>query len=648
MRRLCGALRHTFSLPAPLRSSLSIAPTPLCIASGCLTSASAVLLQRGYRGGRGGGGGFQNQQGGGRGFGRGGPPNRNDGFGARGNGGRGSGGFQNRNENFGGRGGGARGGSRGGSRGRGGGGPAHDYLQENAQNLVSLKQQFKNSKLSGRERRDVQREARRLVRRTQVDPSTQDEKSVMTLVNCAATFHCRPSEGVENGIKWLLHRIRSLTPQNVALLANAIGSVEPEGAENMLKNDVTAALEAGALEGMTPVEVIMVLQAFQRVEVESNEALQDKMLMKLLPAIPSMPIPHLSTLSVVVAHHSMKTRDVESWKRLADAVGSRITKEDVGQIHSKEAITLLTSAPHLMVQPEVIELLMDRCTNTSGFHTDDQVGQLLRALHSIRTELKDGVPERLEAAEQRLKAALITRLERVAEFASPTSIASIWLHAAESGVEIPEAIQLKLLEQMELQLPFGRLFFRQMGKVASGAAQYKLPSTNFLHTLARMVLGQRPPRLDRKGKPIPLNDESSQQILSPQEMLAARRDLFARRLGQLVQLRIELEKALSKSEDMSPDEALQRTIPKILVDSVKEAPPQQIVLAARFIGECESTEKCKRCNTPNNEAVLKAIEERLKRAGPGFLAEVSPMAKQKLKERAEILPSLNFFVPYLK
>lgn len=509
-----------------------------------------------------------------------------------------------------------------------------------------MKQQFKTAK-SGRDRQNIQKEARRLIRRCQVDPSTQDEKSVMVLVNCAATFHSRPSEGVENGIKWLLGRLNALTPQNVALLANAIGAIEPEGAEEMLARDISAAVEGGALEGMTPVEVIMILQAFQRAEVDHNAALQDKMLMKLIPAVPSMPIPHLSTFSSVVSHHDIKTRDPETWKRLADAIGTRISKENVEQIHSKEAITLLVAAPLLKVQQEVISLLVDRCATTAGFHTDEQIGQLLRALHGIQVEVSEP-SEGLQAAMQRLQTALVARLERVADFASPNSIASIWIFASESKVEIPEAIQLKLLEQMEMQLPFGRLYFRHMGKIASGASHYSLPSTKFLHTMAKMVLGQKPPRLDRHGAPIPLVEEPTQQQLSPQEMLVARRDLFARRFGQLVQVRIELERALSKSGDTRPDEVLQKTIPKILVDAVKEAPAVQLVLAARFLGECEAAEKCQLCNTANNDALLKGIEERLKRGGPSLLADVSPIAKERLAERAEKTEKLKFFLKYLK
>lgn len=509
-----------------------------------------------------------------------------------------------------------------------------------------MKQQFKTAK-SGKDRQNIQREARRLVRRTQVDPSTEDEKSVMVLVNCAATFHCRPSEGVETGIRWLLDRINALTPQNVALLANAIGAVEPEGYESMLSKDITAAVEGGALEGMTPVEVVMILQAFQRAEIESNAALQDKMLNKLIPCIPSMPIPHLSTLSSVVAHHDIKTRDPECWRRLAEAIGARVSKEDVGQIHSKEAITLLNSAPPLQVAQEVITLLVDRCSATAGFHTDEQVGQLFRAMHMVQEEVKEP-NEALQGALQRLQTALVARLERVAEFASPNHIASIWIHAHDSKVEIPEAIQLKLLEQLETQLPFGRTYFRHMARIANGASFYKLPSTKFLHTLAKMVLGEKPPRLDRNGAPIPLAEEPEGQQLSPAEIQAMRKDLYSRRFGQILQVRLELERALSRSGDSTPDETLQKKIPALLLAAVREAPGVQLVLAARFLCDCEEEGPCELCNKENNEALLKAIEERLKKGGPALLADVSDTAKEKLLERAEKHDKYKFFVKYLK
>lgn len=507
-----------------------------------------------------------------------------------------------------------------------------------------MKQQFKSAK-SGRERQTIQREARRLIRRCQVDPSTQDEKSVMVLVNCAATFHSRPSEGVEAGIQWLLRRLNALTPQNVALLANAIGSVEPDGAEAMLGKDVSAAIDSGALEGMTPVEVIMVLQAFQRAEVDTNFPLQDRMLEKLISCVPSMPIPHLSTLSTVVSRHGLKERNHESWKRLADAIGSRVTSEDVSQIHSKEAITLLLSAPRLEVSPEVITLLVDRCATTAGFHTDEQVGQLLRAIHEVQIGVSDP-SEALQASIQRLKAALVNRLERVSGFASPNSVASIWRFAHESNVEIPDAIQLKLLETMQLQLPFGRLKFRQMGKIAGAASLYQLPSTKFLHTIANMVLGVKPPRLDRHGKPIPL-DEPPQPV-DPREVAAMRKELYGRRFGQILQVRIELERALSKAGDKTADETMRRKLPQVLVEAAREAPGSQLVLAARFLGECELQEKCAQCNQANNDALLKIIEERLRRGGASLQEDVSQTAKERLAELAEKVEKLKPIAKHLK
>nr|CCC48384.1 conserved hypothetical protein, fragment [Trypanosoma vivax Y486] len=89
--------------------------------------------------------------------------------------------------------------------------PMEPFNEQGARQLFELKRRFREAK-TGKERREIQRDARRLIRRARVDPSTQDEKSVAVLLNCAATFRSYPhTEGIGQAVQWMRTNVDALS-----------------------------------------------------------------------------------------------------------------------------------------------------------------------------------------------------------------------------------------------------------------------------------------------------------------------------------------------------------------------------------------------------------------------------------------------------
>ncbi|ESL05843.1 hypothetical protein TRSC58_06493 [Trypanosoma rangeli SC58] len=283
------------------------------------------------------------------------------------------------------------------------------FDEQAARKLFELKRQYKNAK-SGKDRRDIQREARRAIRRAHIDPSTQDEKTVTLLLNCAATFHSYPhSEGIKQAVQWMRQNTDALSPQNLALFANALGVLSVVDSDIILLQEVSPAVQSTFTQ-MSPVELVMILQAFKRNKIFSNAALQESMLQRLLPCVSQMPVSQLSTLAEVLVTAPLRKSDETAWRELTNAVLFKAVS-GVDRMHSREVITLLRAAPHLSVPEEPSLQLVQRAIDTVGFHTDEQIGELLEAVGGYRT-LETPPGENLSRKLDELVEVLWTRLQK--------------------------------------------------------------------------------------------------------------------------------------------------------------------------------------------------------------------------------------------
>lgn len=510
----------------------------------------------------------------------------------------------------------------GGNRQRGGFGNARaqrrtaaDYLARDAETLLQMKQAFKHSKTE-KERMQIMREARRLLRRACVDASTQDERSVMILLNCGATFKSRAYDGIEGASRWVQANARGLSPHNIALYANALGAMELERREEVFRMTVMPLLPS-RMRDMTPVEVVMVLQAFQRLLIAEGDEVKDELLLQLEPCIPTMPVPQLSTLAEVLTRHTLRQRNEEKWQRLVQEVMNRAL-ESVDTMHSKEAITFLCAASRLKLTQEQLCSLFARATATAGFHNDEQVADLIRVIAVLPKFVPEPTPE-LEAAVAALRKALIVRLEKVAPFVSLASASTIWRFAAVAHIELPTAVVQVMCDGVLNVMTFKKTRVAQLARLASAVALFRLPSTELLDTIAKVAIGERLPRpqhaaasaadhdLSQDGDDIDAEGEESLASLRA----ATQEALYGRFFRYYLSIRHSLENAYANLEEATLPATLTSELPQHLLQHIPDAPPKQLLWAMEDTLALQPG--CPLRNVANDEALFQGVLDDVKR-----------------------------------
>jgi hypothetical protein len=602
---------------------------------------SLIALQRGGGWGQGGGGGGAR-------YGIGGPPPRQHYPPQRGGGGRGNGDggrsqgygsrsqrdYDNRQDDYDQR-------QRGGysdSRGRGGYSDnrrhgfddrpprrsAADFLQQNAETLLQMKQAFKQSK-TRLERIQILREGRRLVRRTHVDASTQDERSVIVFLNCAATFKSGATEGVEEASQWVQLNIRGLSPHNVALYCNALGVLDLTDGVKVVR-EVVVPLLPSLIRDMTPVEVVMVLQAFQRLRIEGFDELKDSMLLQLEPCVSTMPVPQLSTLAEVLVKHRLRESNPENWGRIVQEV-MRKALSSVETMHSKEVITFLTAVPRLDLPAEQVSDLLKRATATAGFHDDVQVATLFHSIYAVKKVFPEATPE-LTAAVDALQQALVLRLERVASFVNAETAGTILVNTARSHIELPTAITQTIYKAVQKHLTYKTVRVAQLERLAKGLAMGPPPSAELLDMVAKYAVGERPPR-PPKGTAEGEHDGDAQDEEEIANLRAAKQEsLYARNFNRYVSLRLELEGAYAKA-GAKPPEALTTTLPEHLVQHIGET--YASTLLSGIWALLSTPTECSCRNVANDEALYRGVLDDITANPEKYKNTVSPQFMAKLE-----------------
>ncbi|KAH9580125.1 hypothetical protein LSM04_008762 [Trypanosoma melophagium] len=476
-----------------------------------------------------------------------------------------------------------------------------------AKTLFDMKRQYKSAK-SGKERRDIQREARRFIRRARIDPSTQDEKTVTMLLNSAATFQSYPhSEGIKQAVQWMRQNIDALSPQNLALFANAVGALSVVDSDIILLQEISPAVQS-VFTQMSPVELVMVLQAFQREKISDNGSLQDSMLQQLASCVPQMPVPQLSTLASILVTAPLRKSNEAAWSELTKAVVSKAVS-GVEKMHSREVITLLKAAPHLSVPEEHSLQLINRAIATVGFHTEEQVGELLEAVAGYRAQ--DTIGKELQDKLDELINVLWTRLQKVAPYADLASATWIMRQSRKCGVNVPPAIMETLIEAVTREFRYHRYTFRRCASLAEALAEQKAPAKDLLQLLGDYCIGKRPPREDREVTD-PQDEENTREV---------RMDIYARFLGDLTRARIALEDAHNAHPDNGkPGESVAVVLAQRLEESVLDASPRDVLRCVRAL--CTASEDCHTRNKANSDNIMKLVEQRLSKERESFLKEL--------------------------
>lgn len=500
-----------------------------------------------------------------------------------------------------------------------------EFLASDAETLLQMKQAHKVSK-SAKERKQILREARRHCRKVRVDASSQDERSIMIFLNCAAAFRCKYCDGLVEAVQWVQANFRALSPQNVALFANALGALDLPNATEVFRTTVVLALPS-VMESLTPVEVVMTLQAFQRLKIRDNDELRNKLVLQLEPCITTMPVPQLSTLAEVLLRHPLRLHDEAKWRQLVEKVMSRAL-ESAETMHSKEAITFLLVAPRMDVPAEQLCRLLARATATAGFHSDTQIGQLFSALVHIQKAFPDPTPE-LTAAAAALSQALVERLEKVMSFATVAGISEIWFSSVKAGTELPMAMVQRTSEIVVNELTWRHQRLNALARLAAAADALKQPPKNVLDTIAKYLIGERPPRPQREAPP-ESHDEEPDDEEDVESLRAASRELLYKRLfSQYVSIRLHLESAYAKSGE-APPEALTKTLPEHLLLQVPATAPRQLLSAIWTI--LSRPPGCSPNAISNDEALYAAIVADIRSTPEKYKGHVSAPFMAKMKE----------------
>nr|CCD12965.1 unnamed protein product [Trypanosoma congolense IL3000] len=507
------------------------------------------------------------------------------------------------------------------------------FDEQSAKSLFELKRQFKLSK-SEKERREIQRSARRLVRRARVDPSTQDEKSVTLLLNCAAMFRCYPhTEGIKQATDWMRKNIDGLSPQNIALFANAVGALWVMDSETILVNEISPAAEA-VYRQMRSVELVMILQAFQRGKIVENSSLQISMLQQLLSLVPQMPIPQLTTLAGVLVDTPLRKSDEASWRGAVDTVVS-LAVSSVEKMHSRETISLLKAAPRLDVMEKHSLQLIERAIGTAGFHTDEQVGELFEAVATYRGQQKPCSGELNEKLDE-LISVLWTRLQKVAPFADAVSATAIMRWARLSGVDVPRDILDVLVQAVKRELPYHRFTFRRVALLGEALALQNASAKELLYLLGDYCIGKRPTRGDRGGRDV--DDDDHPQV-------DVRMDIYSRFLGDLTRARLALENAYSANTDNGePGESVCSTLPQRLEASVMSASPREVLKSLQVIFTAED---CSLRNRASDDKIIALAEERVVKEGASFMEDLRKATVEKFVTAVKTIPRAEKMIDVL-
>lgn len=509
------------------------------------------------------------------------------------------------------------------------------FLEQDVQRLVELRQELRQASTQ-KDRHEITREARRSIGGIRLDPSTQDERSVALFLNCAVAFKVRPSatNSIDAAVAWMRRNLRGLSPRSVALFTNALGALEIPEADVILRDQISDVVPL-LLSDMTPVEVVMILQAFQRERlVTENEALQNEMLKQLAPCISTMPTQQLSTLASVLAYHPLKKYDLERWQAMVTDIVQRTTVDlPIDRMHSKEVITFLSVAHQLSIPEDTLITLIERAIDTCGFHTADQVADLLKSLAFIRSTVTDP-SDALSNTCSRLQSALIARLERVAEFASLGSAHRLWRAADRGGLELPVTIQEKLADAVHRDLVYRRNNHGSVTHCAVSLASQKLPSTALLVALADYAVGQRPSRPGHEAT----RDITEEEILSRQ---SAR---YSRHLSDYVHARISLERAFDNHGATLP-QSLSTVLPQALLDNVGAATPREALCAVRLLLILPDSPSR---NSANDAALLAAITQTLQANRGEFLSHVSEKFLEFLRSQLSESPRGKEFLDLLQ
>jgi hypothetical protein len=446
-------------------------------------------------------------------------------------------------------------------------------VEVGAQKLLELKKKYRTTRLK-REKSDIERDALLCLKQIRVDSSTQDEKSIAIVLNCAVFFRAsKKNFAVRDGIAWNMSNLRALSPQNTAKFMHALSALaSPRGGQRLQQLTEVASLidKEYQLSAFSPVELIMMQQALTRTRITSNAQQQFKILSEIGRRVPSMATSELSTLMDIITteeHDEVLSKEPALIASLADAVAKKLSQEGVvGAIHSNnilhylKAFVALEKKKRYTLAADLWKALLERAIAVAKFFMDSQVGSALAVAADVK-ELNvatDAIAVELDSVAM----ARVNHIIGTFDMESSALLANGFIAARRPmPVELTDVVCKRLISEMAFQRPSLREVFNAVAALQATGCTHP----QFFAAAADLIIGKRPERVTKDPNPKPAVPFEYRPDVAV--------DFVARRLDYCLKIRLISEEILGTraAELMNPQ------ISEALVEAAKKTHPIQLL-----------------------------------------------------------------------
>ena len=508
-----------------------------------------------------------------------------------------------------------------------------------ARELFQLKRQFKTAKLR-RERLDIMKSGKKLVYSLSMDPSTQDEKSVALLLNCASFFEViYTAPALQQAVTWMSENVTALESQHLAMFAHAVVALKLPTAASILSNVILPVVAKAVPSKKLPsVELIMVLQAIVRSKVTTHDKLVQDILDSLKDNATTIKTSELSTLCSIFDSSFCENRE----KVVASIVGDALktVEQNIDKVHSNDILLLAEHLPPLLaaaVKPSATfwGKFLSRGLAVCGFFGDRQLPIAFRGFREMSKvpELQDDGPLRVKLID--FRDALEKRLDvcsRAFNIEGFTDLLNSLLLCPSSST-LP-GILTKVAFGVAESTKFQPNDLDDVAACVKAIARYGTPMDEVIEACVQIAVGHRKRSAESTSASAAGGAETAAQgdAPLPKELESAIRERVesrqARQIDALAEIRVFAE--VSMDVRVHPP-ALAKELPSILVQRVTVAHPELLIRVAKTLYSADAQSPY--INNANNHDILQAIAKRAKSEAdffknvttPGFLEEFAAL-----------------------
>jgi hypothetical protein len=493
-----------------------------------------------------------------------------------------------------------------------------------AQELHQLKRQFKAAKLR-RERNDLIKQSKRVVYSLNLDPSTQDEKSVALLLNGAAFFGIIYSApALQQAVTWMSENVSALESQHLAMFAHAVVALKVPSAAAILTNVILpVASEFVSAGKLTPVELIMVLQAIARTNVSGQEKLVNDILARLTESAAKLKTSELSTLCAVFDSTFLSGKEKSVKSILTE--GLKVVDQSMDSVHSNDILLLAEHLAPLASQAGVTTIFwgkfLSRAIAVAGFFGDRQLPHAFRGLREMQKLAEIQNEPAVSARMIDYRQALEKRLDvckNAFNLEGFTELLESLLHCQSSN-NLQNYLS-QVAGGVVQSCKFQSNDITDFTRCVKAISRFGMPFDALVETCVEFALGKGR-RAPRSGEEDSVTGEPAAAL--PKELEESIRmrleNKQARNIFELVQIRLFAEIAY---DNRTLPSSLSEELPKLILQRLHLAHPESLLSVARLLYSADGQNPC--ANSVNSSDILQAIAKRAKNERDFFKMVTTP------------------------